>query len=188
MFGGPSWDMLPTVVQLIFVDQTLELAGSIDLTPHAVVRVACQQPLHIGSTKCAQFIGVGYDTISLLGLRHTGRLWAGLALDIDETHAAHGVRRQTGVVAKRRNMNAGRLGGVEQSQAIIDLDRSPINRKSDHIGLSDTCAPQAIWPARGGVSVIGGVVPVVVIVTFSCTTKGVPDAGLLVTFANEPVM
>jgi hypothetical protein len=45
MFSGSSWDMLPTALQLIFVDKTLELARPVDFTPHAVVRVACQQPI-----------------------------------------------------------------------------------------------------------------------------------------------
>jgi hypothetical protein len=58
MFGGSSRDILPTVLQLIFVNKTLELARPVDFTPHAIVRVACQQPLHIGISKFPEFLGV----------------------------------------------------------------------------------------------------------------------------------
>jgi hypothetical protein len=94
--------------------------------------MACEQPFHIGSAEFLQAPGIGYDMISLSRFRDTGRLRAGVTLDIDDAHAADGVRGQAGVAAERGNMHASPLGSVEQSRAIIYLDRPAIDRKLDH--------------------------------------------------------
>jgi hypothetical protein len=135
VFGGSSRSILPSVFQLIFVSKTLELARSVDFTPHAVVRVARQQPFHISFAKFLQFPGVGYNIITLFGLRDTCRLGMGLTLNIDETHAANGVGRQARITAERRNIDASFPESVEQCRAIIYLDRPPIDVEFYHTVL-----------------------------------------------------
>ena len=91
-----------------------------------------QQPQHAAAVGDGR-VGLGLDHQVVLRLRRARRGELGAPLDAHEADPTRADHRQLRVPAQRRHLDTGRAGGLEDRRAVVDRDRSSVDRERGHL-------------------------------------------------------
>src|SRR3546814_447972 len=110
----------------------LQVALAALVADRAVERMVDEQELHDAVARLLHLVGVGLDHHALADRHGAGGDRLGRTLHLDQAHAAVAGHRQAVVVAESRNLDAGELAGLQDRQALCDLDLLAVDRQLRH--------------------------------------------------------
>src|SRR5207253_588119 len=113
----------------------LQRAFAALVADRAVQGVVDQEELEHAFLVFVHLVGGGLDHHAFSDVDGAGRLQLRHLLDLDQAHPADRDRRHLGMRAEDRDVDADRLGGVEDQGALRHRDRLAVDRERDLVGL-----------------------------------------------------